>query len=333
MTVYVTPSENSQGLTNGDPALAAGAVEAPLVTYPISEQTASETLRCYPKTLQRKRPGFIPSNPPPVRTGTEIEGFSIKSQSRLRFVAENAITLQRCSQFVATYHNNVPADGREFKRHVHSFLVALRRKFPFLEYLWAAEMQTRGVPHLHLLLNVAPSEENWKTIGAIWHRIADLGDEKHRWWHCDRIENNGQRSLVPWIMKSGYLCKYLDKAHQKTIPAGFHNFGRWWGNSRKLVPDPDETTKEQIQERFPSVDQETGEIHPDAWKFIIRTLGRYHEKKNPRSLFRKTGQLVDKNGKKFRIRSTSILTGAPIFRQALLYLVKTHGVTEKQIPF
>jgi hypothetical protein len=40
------------------------------------------------------------------------------------------------------------------------------------------------------------------------------------------------------MFTGSYLCKYLDKQHQKAIPEGFRCFGRWWGNSRKLVEDP-----------------------------------------------------------------------------------------------
>jgi hypothetical protein len=116
------------------------------------------------------------------------------------------------------------------------------------------------------------------------------------------------------MRQGSYLCKYLDKAAQKVIPPGFVTFGRWWGNSRALVGSPEIVTAADLAEEFPQVNEESGEIRENAASvFLVRTVGRYHEKHNRRSWFRSTG------------RSTSALTGAPIFLQALEYLRKTQG--------
>lgn len=309
----------------GDARCAAGGGRPPgdpLVSYRISAHDSEDKALLYPRTIKRKRPGFVPSNPPPDRSGSELQGFSKQSRSRLRFTVENAPTLQRCAQFVGTYHDLWPVNGREFKRHLKIFLDRLRRRIPFLEYVWAAEFQTRGAPHFHLFLNIEPSEENRRLLGSMWNQIADPGSEYHRWWHVDRVDHDGRSALIPWEMASGYLCKYLDKEHQKMIPDGFRNFGRWWGNSQGLVPPPEETSREQVHQELPTVDEGTGEEHPDAWKFLMRTVGRYHEHQNRRSWFRKTN------------RSTSALTGAPIFRQTLEYLRRTRGTDdESHSPF
>lgn len=271
--------------------------------------------------MKRKRPGFTPNNPPPCREGSQLQGFSKQSRSRLKFTAENAASLHRCAQFVGTYADVWPVDGREFKRQLNLFLTRLRKAIPFLEYLWVGEFQTRGAPHFHLFLNIEANEENRLLLGSIWHEIAGYRSEYHRWWHCDRVEKNGYSALIPWNLNTVYVCKYLEKQYQKAIPDGFRNFGRWWGNSRGLVAKPDIFTKEEIQAEFPQVDEETGEINEvDAWQFLMRTVGRYHERKSHRSWFRKTS------------RSTSVLTGAPIFNQALNYLRK--GKTnDEESPF
>lgn len=56
-----------------------------------------------------------------------------------------------------------------------------------------------------------------------------------------------------------YLCKYLDKEAQKAVPEGFVNFGRFWGNSRTLVPAPITVTIEDVDLAAP-VDPLTGEV-------------------------------------------------------------------------
>jgi hypothetical protein len=129
--------------------------------------------------------------------------------------------------------------------------------------------------------------------------------------------------MIQWKMGSGsYLCKYLDKQYQKAIPDGFRNFGRWWGNSRGLVPDPDTITPADLDEEFPQVDEETGEVHEgNATAYLVRVVGRYHEKKNHRSWFRRTS------------RTATVLTGAPIFRQTLEYLRRTRGNPDRSTPF
>jgi hypothetical protein len=294
------------------------AVGAPLVSSPISQQ---EFFEDYPYTEKLKRPFKGETPTPPTRTGSQLQGFSDKSRGRLRFTATNARDVLR-SQFGLTYPGDSwPTDGREFKRHLNAFLTAARRAFPFLSYLWVAEFQSRGAPHVHLFFDLAATDETRLELARLWCRIVNPAyTEKDDHF---KVHSN-PKNFISWSLGTGsYLCKYLDKAAQKHIPQGFTSFGRWWGNSRGLVPDPDVTTRSQIEEEFPQVNPETGELYEqDAWKFLVRTVGRYHEKVNRRSWFRRTG------------RSTSALTGAPIFRQTLGYLRRIRGIPPiEQSPF
>jgi hypothetical protein len=277
-----------------------------LVSSPISQKPLAETIELYRQTIRVKRPfnGKIPETPD--RNGTELQGFSDKSKGRLRFTATNA-GHHLTSQFCLTYHNLWPIDGREFKRQVNLFLTRVRQRFKVVNYLWVAEFQSRGCPHLHLYSSIPVSPENHEFLASTWHSIADPDSADHLTWH------RHVHTFTPWQMFTGsYLCKYLDKSHQKAIPAGFRSFGRWWGNSRKLVEDPEIITPEEIDAELSdeAIDTETGEILEErkATVWLLRQVGRYHEHKNRRSWFRKTH------------RTTSALTGAPIFRQLLDYL-------------
>ena len=74
---------------------------------------------------------------------------------------------------------------------------------------------------------------------------------------------------------ANYLCKYIDKESQKTVPADYTNFGRFWGNSRDLVPAP-ETHDIKHLDTISHTDPDTGEIYGGETT-IIRWLGRLAE--------------------------------------------------------
>jgi hypothetical protein len=318
MTFYGIGTAENQGQRNAQapPASGGGPGEAaPLVSSPISQKGVLEVFPVSVK-IKRKHSGPIPT--PPTRRGQELQGFSEKSRGRLRFTATNARELLR-SQFGLTYHDQWPTDGREFKRQLNLFLTRCRQAFPFLSYLWIGEFQSRGAPHVHLFLDIPPTSENRSILAGIWCSIVDPSGQDSKL----RAVHHHPANFIGWKMGTGsYLCKYLDKAAQKSIPEGFHSFGRWWGNSRGLVPPPEQITAIDLRSEFPAVDQSTGEeFDLDAWKFLVRTVGRYHEKQNRRSWFRRTN------------RSTSALTAAPIFRQALEYLRRSRGAPLDSVPF
>lgn len=282
------------------------APSSPLVSSPISQKHLEETIELYHQTIRVKRPfkGDLPDTPD--RTGTELQGFSDKSRGRLRFTAANA-GHYLISQFCLTYHNLWPLDGREFKRQVNLFLTRVRQHFKGVRYLWVGEFQRRGCPHLHFYSSIPVTSENHEFLAKTWNSIADPNSGDHLIWH------RHPSTFIDWEMFTGsYLCKYLDKEHQKAIPQGFQSFGRWWGNSRGLVDQPEIITPEELDAELSeeAIDTETGEIVEErkAAIWLLRQVGRYHEHKNRRSWFRKTN------------KTTSALTGAPIFRQLLDYL-------------
>lgn len=179
----------------------------------------------------------------------EVQMFSAKSASRLTRTARNAMPAL-VSQFCLTYHRSNP-DGPSSKKHLDSWLKALRRAVPDVGYLWILEFQSRGVPHFHVWLTVPFSESLWKRLGTAWNRIAEPDSQEHLWWHTEeRVDPHTgklQRSMLNWEMNGGgYLRKYMSKAAQKCLPDGFGWCGRFWGNSRDLVPEPDVIFAEDV---------------------------------------------------------------------------------------
>ena len=208
------------------------------------------------------------------KTRSEITSFSAKSRSRLKFTSANAFPAL-ISQFGMTYHRTFP-DGRTIKKHLNQFLTELRFSYPDVKHLWILEFQSRGVAHFHIFLSLAHSKKLGQELGSIWHRIAEPDSKQHLKFH--QHENN----FIPWDMGSGsYLCKYLDKESQKSVPENFTGVGRFWGNSRGLVPEPDEILSSDFDHAFSheSIDETTGEITEfNACTYIVRTLCRHHEK-------------------------------------------------------
>lgn len=292
-----------------------------LVSSPISHrEPIPDALHLYPATARIKRSFHSGSSVPPDRTASQIVGFSDKSQGRLRFLATNSgETL--ISQFGLTYHEKWPTDGRQFKKHLDTFLKAVRRHFPQVRYLWIAEFQSRGCPHVHLFCNLpATDHEAGRFMADTWARIVDLGNASLLAFH--RHASN----FISWEMRRGaYLCKYLDKKAQKCIPEGFTNFGRFWGNSRDLLAPPEIIPLADLDASlgWESIDYATGETFDSCRPsvYLTRTLGRYHEKQSRRrSFFRK------------RSCTVSCLTGAPIARQVLAYLARLKP-PEDRCPF
>lgn len=293
-----------------------GAPSEPLlVSYPITQKTS---FHLYPISLRLKRETDNRGGNPPPRTGTTIDGFSDKSKGRLRFLATNSGHLLG-TQFCMTYHEKWPNNGTTLKKHLNLFLTRLRQKFPELRYIWIAEFQTRGTPHFHFYSNIPRNQENRRLLAKIWNHIVDPDNRTHLAFHLHK------RNFINWEMKYGnYLCKYLDKSHQKCIPDNFYDMKRWWGNSQNLLPEPEIIPLEFLDDKFSfqSVNLRTGEENSfTASTWMIRQIGRHHEKCNRRSWFRKTWF------------STSTLSGAPIFRQLVGYLERQPLPPDPSTPF
>lgn len=224
----------------------------------------------------------------------EVQMFSPKSASRLTRLARNA-SPALVSQFCLTYHQANP-DGATAKKHLDTWLKALKRAAPGVGYLWILEFQSRGVPHFHVWLTEPFTEALWKAMGAAWNRIAEPDSPEHLWWHTEeRRGRDGklQRSFLNWDMKgAGYLRKYMSKEAQKCVPDGFGWVGRFWGASRGLVPDPVTIEAEDL----------TAPIED-----VTRTISKWVEARRRRgaAVARKIAAQKGREAKKIKLRRTA----------------------------
>ena len=310
---------------------AVGEASASLVYTRISQQSTVESLEIYPRSVKVVRQKYkgCRDNVPPVRT--EITGFSDSSRRRLRHTAGNAADVL-ISQLGLTYHMKTP-DGREAKKDINSFLTRLRYKFPDIQYLWIAEFQKRGVLHFHLFSSLPHDQSGTqKILATMWNKIAEPGNKEHLWWHMRNKQ--GDSNFIKWDMSSpGYLCKYLDKQAQKCIPDGFKGMGRFWGCTRDLVKMEMRINPEDVRHLIPeAVDYETGEINsPDAFQFIVRNIGKLHEKQI-KEMQKKTDKKLWKSRVRNGMTSYTLQSAAPQFRQIFSYLRKQFQ-KETNLPF
>lgn len=241
---------------------------SPLVTTVISEKSSYKPfnlykLELYPCSVKIVRPGgYVISKPGKKRA---ISSFTWSSKRRLRFKAANAWPAL-ISHFGMTYHHRSPS-GREVKKELHKFLVMLRWAYPGVGYLWILEFQERGTAHVHLWLTLSVSYGLHQFLAGHWNQIVEPESDEHLKFHIH------SKNFIPWEMRSaGYLCKYLDKDHQKRVPDGFENVGRFWGSSRDLVKSPEIVADQFLNDTFQCVDWKPS-------KFILRVVCKSQERR------------------------------------------------------
>jgi hypothetical protein len=321
------------------------ATDAGLVSPRISQQPDEKGILLYPRGVKFQASALPKSQPePPVRTN--ITGFSDNSRRRLRFVAVNAFPALN-SQFLLTYHNKFPLDGKESKKHLNAFLVGFRRAFPGAPYLWILEFQGRGAAHYHLFTNVPTTEENRLRLASIWCKIVDSDDVDLLNFHS-RPQN-----FISWDMGTGsYVAKYLEKERQKDVPENYKNVGRFWGASRGLVPLPVKVGYEEFSEKYSYIEPQTGEI-VDGLITAQRWLGKWYESTyskrtfQERKEYRKTiarlneflpedqkikpvkGHKLKRNFRIFAVRKGfTLVTGQDVFCQIESYLSKQRRLSD-----
>lgn len=204
--------------------------------YPIVQATVRG------KTVTIKREGKRRERRSANTEREKIKIFSAKSRGRLALlVLETKMEFR--SLLTLTFGNAYSMDGRITKKLLNRFLCWLRT-LGQLEYCWFLEWQTRGAPHIHILLNWQHSCRRHKQIALEWARLNQktLGlDDKD----TGKIRAQHKRPEVWENVRSKdgaarYVVKYALKAYQKIAPKEYYNVGRFWGASRSVrqsVPD------------------------------------------------------------------------------------------------
>lgn len=133
-----------------------------------------------------------------------------------------------------TYHNKFNLKERSFATDFHAFLIALKRQFPGIYYIWRLERQKRGAPHYHIMLFLQDIKddrvfEKLQVIArVIWCKIVDKNDKDLYQYGCKITK------ILNYRVACSYFSKYLAKEE-----AFFDEDmrGRRWGYSRDLPID------------------------------------------------------------------------------------------------
>lgn len=180
----------------------------------------------------------------------KITELSRKSLSRLAFLARESGTMFN-SLLTLTYGAISPRDGRQLKVELNRALMYLRRKHS-AQYIWFLEFTKRQIPHVHILLDHAPSlvdrfylaeywangvAINWPTdLGISFTEQVNIRNKMFsvhfhkKAWEILRTDRGAAR----------YVTKYATKIEQKAVPGHFQDVGRFWGASREVsLGDPE----------------------------------------------------------------------------------------------
>lgn len=152
---------------------------------------------------------------PPARTG--VVEFKPAAANRLRRFIDNYY-MDFHVMVTLTYGAVWPNDGRTVKAHLRAFFERMRRAgwFEKNSLVWWLEFQSRGAPHLHMVLTGWLSKE---FVARSWSEISGAPIES-----CTRTE-----SLKFADAAGAYASKYAAKSDQKEVPPGYTNVGRFWG--------------------------------------------------------------------------------------------------------
>ena len=157
------------------------------------------------------------------RKRAKIINFSKRSLKRLKHLIRNSSNVWK-SIVTLTYPESFIPDGRLVKSHLNTFLQYLRDRK--IKYLWVLEFQDRGAPHFHILLSSYIHKSN---LSKEWYNIVNSNDERHLRAGTQIQSIKSEKHLY------SYLSNYIKKLHQKSVPSGFLNVGRFWGASRNLL--------------------------------------------------------------------------------------------------
>ena len=207
--------------------------------YPVSTAVIRE------KTIVVKREGRYRYNDKLVEAKrAEIAGFSTKSRILLALVITET-KVKFLSLLTLTFGATYPLDGKVTKVLLNRFMVWLRSvEKREIDYCWFLEWQSRGAPHIHILLDFSHSEELHIKVAGNWSKaLAETLDLSAK--EASKVKRQHQRASVWEDIKSAegaarYVTKYALKPEQKAVPKKYVNPGRFWAASRRVkksVPD------------------------------------------------------------------------------------------------
>jgi hypothetical protein len=178
----------------------------------------------------------IPGRTPPEPTVGYIQTFSKHSRRRMLNVLSriNYKSYKKVYFLTLTYHNLMPDNFVVFKNHLKLFVKSMNSNSNKFDYIWRAENQKRGAPHLHFLLL-------YKIHPDTWNEKILLEKFRDKWLSLTKDLNVSSHEFGVKIEEAtdkhriqNYLAKYIAKEDETD---SLFYLGRRWGTSRTLRID------------------------------------------------------------------------------------------------
>jgi len=147
--------------------------------------------------------------------------YSTFARQRLKALL-NGLPFEMKDFLTLTYNRDI--HYTDAKKHINIFFTQLRKRYKGIKYIWAQEFQGNGRIHFHILVDINLPIKNI-LVGSDYENILD-GD----------LWPYGLAVVEP-IDYCGGLARYLvDDVAKENQREGHYFVGRWWGNSRGIVP-------------------------------------------------------------------------------------------------
>lgn len=147
---------------------------------PQPKQSQKLEARIYRNMLKVRVPGKHPEWLREIRRGAVSLDFAGKKRKRMldkfnawRFRCQNAVFIH------LTYPSEYPLNWRLWKLNLKEFKRLLMKRFPAAEGMWKLELQKRGAPHFHIILDLRSRcriDRLRQWCDAAWARIAHQDD-------------------------------------------------------------------------------------------------------------------------------------------------------------
>lgn len=228
-----------------------------------------ETIRKRTVKLQGKRP---------IRG--DVRMCSKKSLLRLMAVLQ-ATPINFRYMYTLTYPKYYPKDGDIVKKDLNAILQKMRRDNAG-QYLWFLEFQTRGAPHIHILIDRPTVTPRFMAeYGLYWTGRMCLSE-----WFIEQCPEEDYNKNVIRTAKfqtnancwdrlvdpegaKRYGMKYASKEKQKSVPRHYKNVGRFWGASKDVLPD--KVTLDVAQDEFEEFLKKRG-WDAEAWAYTPKYI-------------------------------------------------------------
>lgn len=214
---------------------------------PDPEHNANLHVTIYRNMVKVKQNELHPPHLQDVKRGVCSLEFSGKKRKRcIDCFNQWRMPMRNMVMVHLTYPNEYPLDWHIWKMHLKQFKYLLQRRFPHCQGVWKLELQRRGAPHYHMLIDLMQLcriERFRDWLDAAWARIAHQDDIYGGRFACRAEIVFSVRHAQNYAAK--YCGKYqpapIDDKGQVMTSAGMRDtMGRHWGKIGKLDCSPSE---------------------------------------------------------------------------------------------